>query len=340
MKLTSILYQEHPHLFGLSRKAPQAMPSGLTNLDITESDVDIFLDELEGLNLKVVEASRDTQAGNLWELMHGVRRNAVHMLESDMLTAMLTLYGTSRQRFAGTIGGTGSTGLVQAHAGQELGMRLVPKPGTGANLVIKRIGLLLDSDARVEVSISGVTGSFEVVASADTPSFVVLPTPVSISLDQVDAVTVSYLAGSFSARNNIISCGCTTQDGIMLGYFSTSGATPANGLMLDAEIFCDSRNVITRNFDASAEIEATLGYAARFKAGELLVEGIVASGAINRYTMLDREHLWGKRNHFRKEYQDRITWLVGSDGVDISLSACYPCKVKENDALPLGHILI
>ena len=39
---------------------------------------------------------------------------------------------------------------------------------------------------------------------------------------------------------------------------------------------------------------------------------------------MNKEYLWGKRNHFRASYEGRINYLAAS--IDISSSSCFICK--------------
>jgi hypothetical protein len=83
------------------------------------------------------------------------------------------------------------------------------------------------------------------------------------------------------------------------------------GLLVDMELTCNSTDIICKdNMDfVNDEISMVMAYTIRFKAAEKLIEKIIASGNISRYTMLDRERLWGKRNHYQKEAADRIVYL-------------------------------
>jgi hypothetical protein len=353
MKRESPLYQARPHLFGLSRQAPDesalperiktpgSEPERITAEDVAEAEVDIYLDELEGLSLKIVEASAEPENDNLFGLMYDARRNAVHVFEADMLAGLKSLYGTSKRAFTGNIGGTGqSAGVMSTAEGQIMTLSMQPIHAPGVVMLIKRIGLLIDSDASVEVLVSGIESPVVVVASADTPSYYTFPEPVRVSLAELDALTASYSAAGFRPLNNSTSCGCTTNDALLAEYFAGALNEPANGILLDVSIVCDETGVLTANYDASIVMQDTFAYACRYKAGELLIEGIMSSTQINRYTMLDREHLWGKRNHYRSLYQDRINWLVGSDGVDTSYSSCFRCNSQKTASSGYGQILI
>ena len=43
--------------------------------------------------------------------------------------------------------------------------------------------------------------------------------------------------------------------------------------------------------------------------------------------MMSRENLYGKRDHFRKEYEARVVWLAYE--LDVSKSDCFLCQNKS-----------
>ena len=82
--------------------------------------------------------------------------------------------------------------------------------------------------------------------------------------------------------------------------------------------------LICREYDRENAIAVTMAWAVMYKAGELLIESILNSNEINRYTMMNREALYGKRSHFRKEYETRIMYLA--QVIDFSSSDCFICR--------------
>ena len=103
---------------------------------------------------------------------------------------------------------------------------------------------------------------------------------------------------------------------------------------MDVQIKCETGTLICREYDGNDAIALVTAFAIQYKAGELVIENVMNSGEVNRFTMLRNEQLWGKRNHFRKEYFDRIDYL--SKVIDVSSSDCFICR---SDDFFLGHIL-
>jgi hypothetical protein len=76
-------------------------------------------------------------------------------------------------------------------------------------------------------------------------------------------------------------------------------------------------------------------YAIRYKAGMMLVQLILDSSHINRYTIMGREALYGKRAHFEKKYQEYVAYLC--ENTEITNTDCLICKPNPNYAI--GTIL-
>ena len=305
----------HPYILGLSYATLG------TGSEIQASETGIYLDELDDLNLRTVQAAAPNAP--LLAMMQASRRDAFFNLETDVMAGLQTLNGPQLGQYVGSLGGSGAyQGVVEAAAGTKLALVLRPRTDRTATLVIKRIGLLLTANATVNVYVSGEPAPFEVVATADTPSYTVLNPPLRIQLGELGGacsftqpLEISYTVGAFMARNNSTSCGCTMMDSRLTEFFTNAIKQPANGLLLDVEVGAAETQVLVDGYETNAAVTNVVALALRFKAAELLVERIINSNEINRYTTIDQQFLWGKRNEFRKNYQDRINWLISTEGL-------------------------
>lgn len=107
-----------------------------------------------------------------------------------------------------------------------------------------------------------------------------------------------------------------------------------NGLTIDATLTCKTEEIMCKDvldYD-NDELAMVQAYAIRYKAAEIAIESILASPNPNRFTMLDRERLWGKRNHYKKEFDGRIEYigsrLIDSDRINL-ISDCLTCRNIE-----------
>lgn len=314
------LATRHPYILGLSHTDTLG-----TGEAIQASETGIYLDELDDLNLKTVQAAAPN--GPLLAMMQASRRDAYFNLETDVMAGLQTLNGPQLGQYVGSVGGTGAyQGVVDVPNGTKLALLLRPRIDRTAVLLIKRIGLLLAADATVSVHVTGEPAPITVVATADTPSYTTLNPPIRIQLgtencDSVNSylffqpVEISYTVAGFMARNNSTSCGCTMMDNRLTEFFTSVIKQPANGILLDIEVGAAETQALLDGYETSPAVTNVVALALRFKAAELLVERIINSNEINRYTTIDQQFLWGKRNEFRKSYQDRINWLISVDGL-------------------------
>jgi hypothetical protein len=105
------------------------------------------------------------------------------------------------------------------------------------------------------------------------------------------------------------------------------------GLFLDVEFVCDANEVLCAGEldyenDDLAMVQA---YGLRFEMGVKLIDRILSSTKLNRYTMLDREALYGKRSHFKKEADTRAQYvaqqLTEKERINL-VNDCLTCRDK------------
>jgi len=140
--------------------------------------------------------------------------------------------------------------------------------------------------------------------------------------------------------NNKTTCNCGTAEKILHQYVNVYGVefdnitqlnnktidSMAHGLSLNVSIDCSNQNFICREFNENDAVSLVLAYCVLYKTQELLIESVLGSPEVNRYTMMHREYLWGKRNHFRAEYENRIKYLGADEVIDLNDTDCYICK--------------
>lgn len=115
------------------------------------------------------------------------------------------------------------------------------------------------------------------------------------------------------------------------------------GLMIDAEFICNANEIICADaLDyTNDELAMVQAYGLRYAQAERLVDKILSSTKLNRFTMLDREALYGKRSHFKKEMDTRAKYvaheLTKPDRINL-INDCFSCKDKFG--FVKGNILI
>jgi hypothetical protein len=343
-------------VIGLSRQDCECIPqpgasmdeSFTSVIDVASSLSGLWLDETEGLSLKLADSSRDCGDGSVWEVMDKAREAAIKHFEADTLSRLTQAYDEARQAYVGTIGTLSYRGKVDK--GQE-GFTIQRADLPGTTLFVDRVGAVVAYDGEVRISFVAVdkdpqTGkdtparkSFVVVCSAYTPTLLQLPEQVRVPMNGEEFTVEIELAEGGVALSNNIPCGCGLKDKILSGYFPEFPSS-AGGAILEGSITCDPMSVVYNNYKTRKDIAQVVAFMLRYKAAELLLEAIASSGEISRFTMMSRETLWGKRNHFRAEYATRLDFLSGVNGYNIKLASCFACKEVEDNRIRKGSILV
>lgn len=67
-----------------------------------------------------------------------------------------------------------------------------------------------------------------------------------------------------------------------------------------------------------------------------VIGSILSSSQINRYTLLEKEFLYGKRNHLTKMISDRLEWLANN--IPREYNTCWTCRTrgKHNESFNIS----
>lgn len=333
--------------------------------DINEGQAEVYLDELEGLNLDSINGGADCSKGNVWEMMDRARDNASKALKADLLSCMESNYVAKRPNYSGFVGETQANSTL-TFSQTRAGMLWLPHKVIGGKAKIKRIGVFMNAVAAVSVSIydndqnyNTPLATYTINSAVNTPQYAVLSPALEVPLwkqngDKIEYYFVYTISG-FMPRNNksqCIPCSGGVKDVAWNNWLQVYGirgngndfknfsrTSELNGLIIDAEFMCNAGRAICSDeypldFENSGRA-MQIAYAIRFKAGAILIDNILSSPEINRYTMLDREALYGKRNHYRSKYEQWIQYLC--ENTEAINNDCWACK--PNALIRIGAML-
>lgn len=340
------------NIIGITNSDCPCVIDGLTPEEVAklrESASGLYLDELEGgVNIRSLEMLDACQ--NMAEMALGARDTATKKLKDDVIVALQSKYKSGKKSYVGSIGRPTYTGNMNVSAPHQF-MRLRARNMSDAIMKISGIRLIVDRAAMVVVEIiravkggnqGEVIFSEAVTTSANAYTTIPLAEPLELPLsgggESYDYYVVwSRLGTEANPKDIKISCNCSGGTGyeqyldVVGGELNDTNNLSAvktdkysHGLSLDVDIRCKPGDLICREYDRENAIAVTMAWATMYKAGELLIEAVMNSGEVNRYTMMNREYLWGKRNHFRKEYDARIMYLASN--MDVTSSDCFICR--------------
>ena len=350
------------NIIGLSQtECPCYDDNKPADADVSKSG--LFLDELEGLTLQLIGSDVECGDEGVWSKMEKAVKIARNTLRTDVLGAITEFASTRRSTFMGKIGQLKSKTIIVPQT-NYMGIKLNTYDIKGGEFTLKGITTWMDQTAMFDVyiynnvdqdplliipNIESLAGQKKENPLAADPNLTFPLYSVDLCGDNGESSQLEYYIVyqpiGFNPRDNKIECGCARReewtkwvdaDGITGDDVSTTElreAMPesdrANGLILDVVINCATANLICggENEDLDYMNDPTARVIAnciQLKAGEVLINDILSSGNINRFTMMSRESLYGKRNHYAKEYGYRIDWL--GENMSIEGNDCLGCQ--------------
>lgn len=350
------------NIVGVTTSDCQCIINGLTPEEVAALKVSksgLFLDDLEGgVHLKAlanVDACR-----KMSQMANTAIANATKRTEDDLVVAMNNRYEKNKNTFMGQIGRMSYAQTLPVSRRWQF-VRIRPIDVSDAVMILSKVTVIIN-EARTfnirlfKVACNSVMGeqiaAWPVTTTANAYQSVILTTPLKIAFYENGQQYEYYFAydrdedgGTMQPKDTKIECATcpSSQQKIGLNEFVTiyggeiddinNLQNPnldsfSHGLILDVAIKCDNEKLFCREYNEDDAIAVAMSYAVWFKAGELLIEDVLKQPDVNRYTTMAREYLWGKRNHFRTEYESRINYM--SAVIDVTASNCYVCRETTN----------
>lgn len=348
------------NIIGITQSNCGCITNGLTQSqidDMGKSASGLFLSEdLEG-GITISEVKTFDNCGEYYELAKKAINSAKKRFEDDVLVALLDKYKSNKPNFMGDLGRLQFVASIPATTNVQY-LKISPKNNVSANMKIHGVRLAVDSEITTTVKLIAVEDglnygeelfSVEVTTHANRFTNVDIPAGIEVPFFKNGRkmnyfVTWERVNGA-NPKDNGISCGCSNGDafddyveisgGEVFDYdvLGTQKTTFARGIVVLTEMFCSVGDFVCKEYDAKNNVAIVSAWANLYKAGELLIEYVMASPEISRFTTMNREYLWGKRNHFRKEYKDRLDFLA--EAIDAKNSDCFICN---NSKMIIGNV--
>lgn len=339
------------NIIGISRTTCPCLLDGLTSEQIEEmrlSKSGLYLDELPGaLALKDIG-----DIGGCLDYFEGAKESlqlAYKMFSDDLEIVMANKY-VDKPKYIGDLGNPSFAGFL-AKTKQYQFMQVVPNRPGDAAIILKNIKLTVSATDVIDFFLlAGYPGENPQVIYT-TQVNTVANFGVSIPLPQNKVLPTAsngrelsyYFAWKGSTgtvgRDNKLSCGCSGGnpyeeyvylkggESDNLGMQNTRNDEYSHGFNVSVTISCEAGRLACREYDAKNSIAVATAVAVQNLANYILNEKMLKSSNIKRVTMMNREHLYGKRNHFKKVYEETMQWLVL--GLDVTKSGCWICNQKN-----------
>lgn len=345
------------NIIGITKDNCECLQQDLSPEEIAELSVSksgLYLEELEG-GLFLRNVAQLDKCKSFIEIQKNAIETAIKHLKTDLFAQLNQKYKVKKTAFVGDIGKPSYSATLDVEERLQF-IKLTPNKDSDAIIHLQTIRVFLNQDTMTKVWLYQIPeGEMigEILSEQEIQSvngILTVNTNVLLPLKK-NGRFVTYYAiferlGVVKPRNIKISCGCSGGDAFAQ-FIGVSGGGSENfsslssektdgfthGFSLDVTIRCETGNLICREYDENDGIALVTAFALLYKSGELIIENIMNSSEVNRFTMLSREHLWGKRNHFKSEYIKRMSYLTSE--IDVSSSDCFICR---SDDFFLGHI--
>lgn len=344
------------NVIGLSRTECECLdlPSDSDASEFSVSESGVFLDELDGFNINVVNGGNNCSKGGLWDRMYRAVENAKQDFITNVLSGLNQRFKPRAEIFSGQLG-SADYKANQPMAYSYCGINIKPLQLKGGYIRLKRIGVIVNAAVTVTANVyKSVNRVGTLLGSFTSPSPVsagqitwldlagdALELPMYDYGGRVEYYVVLEVNG-FLPKNNVRDCGC---GGIKrpylqwLDFFGTRGNDPTdfntfnqtrelNGVALDVDIRCKTSEIICsseRPMDYEDDGQSRdIAYAIRFRAAAKLYADLIASEQINRFTLLNREYMEAKILEWNTEYSKWVEWFYNNVSVD--QNDCLVCR--------------
>ena len=343
------------NIVGITNANCECLLAGLTEEQVAAAKTStsgLYLDgNLEG-GVALAEVKLLENCGEYFNLASKAIKAAQKAFYDDIQIAIGAKYKSVKARFIGELGRLQYAGVKAASKPLQY-LKVTPLTQSAAIMKVNNVRLNINSTLpQVTVKLvqvmDGLTYGdviFEAQVDTQANKFVSveipvnLQVPLSVNNRKLEYYFVWERTGTEMPMDNSISCGCSGGDAYA-AYVKLSGGQSedydtlgtdtdvyAHGLSVDAEIFCETGGLICAEFRKEDRIALVCAWSVLYKAGELLIEYVLQSPEINRFTMMSREYIWGKRNHFKAEYNSRLAYL--GEEIDITANDCFVCRDRK-----------
>jgi len=354
------------NIIGLSETLCEC--EGVPPEDYNVSNSGIFLDQLEGIELRALTGAESCEDGGVWDLMDRARRNSTNQFTADLLACVQMTYKPRKSNWTGILGQTTFTSTINP-ATTYAGIKVRALNLKGACMTLKRIGVLVNYTGNVTLKVysnennSTEIATYFVSAVANTLTWFSIPVPLELPLWSYNVSPLNYYvlldltSAPFLPLNNKKDCNCGGGNGKpYLNWIDFSGGKTSNvndfnsfqessnkelfGLVLDASMTCKMSQVICSD-EEPLDFEndgyaKKMAYAIRFKAGYILLNELYNNSNINRFTLMDRERMVAYIKFFEEQYRMHIDFLC--QNVQIDNNCCYVCK--NNNGIVKSRLLV
>lgn len=337
-------------IIGLFENDCDCITKGLSSEEIKElttSKSGLFIDtDLNGaINLQALNS--ESSCKNMITYFKNGKNAAVKKFEADILAGITQKYTDAGGNYNGLLGKPSHVGDLNVYKDFQYFKMKAVQP-SDADITIKNVRIGVSKSAIIEVHIIRVAQgetTAEIVetktAQSNAGMFVQIEfnahLPITFDGRTYDYYIVWERPDGVFPFDTKADCDCggnrTYQNFISIsgGEVDTLGqlyngkeTSFSHGIIVDVEIRCKTNKLICRDYKNRDAISVTTAWAILYSTAANIIDAILMNTEINRYTTMNREAMYGLRNHFRKEYNTRMIYLT--ETINVTSSDCFICK--------------
>lgn len=174
----------------------------------------LYLDELEGMNIKKINALEDCSKGGLVERWQKIWENAINNTRADIITNSQKFVEPRFEPYSGVIGLAQKNATVTNISKQYAFIRFICRELVASSITIKKFGAVFEAtgtkDILVYNNLNELKGSFTINTVANVHTETVLTTPMVLPLfdERVERVEYYFVyeVGANRPKNNALNC--------------------------------------------------------------------------------------------------------------------------------------
>lgn len=309
----------------------------------------LYVDDMEvGVPILPIKSAADCGAGSIVNIIDRARAEAENSLLVD-LHVMIRTYNRVRLKKVDDVIGKVKSNVGMAVTEDYVGLKLFNKGVKGGSFKIRKFKLNIDSPASPLVDrtifIYDSEGN-EVDTFAVKPNTFIEP---DITLQTSKTYSIVFDRSQFNdtVLNNRLTCSCAGASKGWNKYYNINGVkadeistiidskddivTLTYGFTLFTTSDCeDIESWLCDDMDLfiSQPYYKTIAKVYQLYVIKKVINYILNSNAVNRYTLLDNERLMGRNNKVQKMINDYMHWLANN--VDQDYNNCWLCGNKRN----------
>jgi len=345
-------------IIGLSQKECECFEGDKpANANVSKSG--LFLDELPGLELKMIDAAEDCGEGNVWERMLKAVTAAEINTKTEILKMLNNTVRDAYEHFGGFFGKRNFNGSIPASSLKNYqGVNIEAKDIRGSMFVLKEIDAFFDETTTGEITVNIYRSDnptplyfFNIDTEANVAKKNILSVPIELPMwvDGFEDVQYHIIYSKHATAkplNNRVHCNCSDGknktkwsqfgyvQGINIDSFTTvqdlDEATNDNylyGLGLIGELKCEKSTIICdedRDLDFENDAVAlSIAQAIRYNAGVILIHSLI-DRPDSTIVALNEEQLVFLANEYSQAFKDEIQFIANNINVDSN--DCFVCR--------------